>query len=114
VVDSATGMGQPWLCAHPAGGEAAEQPHKRALGVLVNGKLHLSRQRAPTAQRANRTLGRIRPSTPQERTVPLCSALLCSALPGAARENVRHRFLKRLHSAWDLCPAVPAACPAAP
>ena len=80
MVDSAAGMGQPWLCAHPAGGEAAEQPHKRALGVLVNGKLHLSRQRAPTAQRANRTLGHIGPSTPQERTVPLCSALLCSAL----------------------------------
>ena len=55
-------------------------PTERDVGFLADGKLNLSQQCALAAQRANRTLGCIRPSTASRAgggVVPLCSVLCC-------------------------------------
>jgi len=53
VLDSAPGIGQPWLYVQ-TGEQAALQ---KGLGVLAFCKLNLSQQHALAAQRANHTWG---------------------------------------------------------
>ena len=78
-------LGEEWLESSP----------KEDLGVLVGGKLAVSQQRVPTAQKATRVLGCTQSSVGRRARggiLPLCSALVqspCGAGSSSGGTNIR-------------------------